>query len=183
MNKSPEDWGKELGLEDVPVDDASPWPDPKPLPSGLLKFAPFSLDFLPASIGPWVADISERMQCPPDFVGVAATVALGSVIGRKIGIRPQCYTDWLEVPNLWACVAGRPGALKSPALQQALAPLRHLEAAAAKANEAAAQSYAFELDAFKLRKEAARGQNPIEQRKEAAKAAAGKPTLARWRTS
>jgi hypothetical protein len=98
------------------------WPAPKPLPDGLLPVPPFELDFLPASICPWVADIAERMQCPLDFVGVPATVALGSVIGRKIGVRPQRLTDWIEVPNLWGCIIGRPGTLKSPALQQALAP-------------------------------------------------------------
>src|SRR5260370_13215816 len=74
------------------------WPEPKPLPNGLMPVAPFELDFLPASIGPWVEDIAERMQCPLDFVGVSATVALGAVIGRKIGVRPQLHTDWIEVP-------------------------------------------------------------------------------------
>ena len=93
------------------------------------------------------------MQCPLDFVGVPATIALGSVIGRKIGIRPQCRTDWIEVPNLWGCIVGRPGTMKSPAMQQALAPLHRLEAEARKENEAAAHSYAVELEAYKLRKE------------------------------
>ena len=45
--------------------------------------------FLPESVAPWIADIAERMQCPPDFVAVPAMVALGAVIGRKIGVRPQ----------------------------------------------------------------------------------------------
>ena len=93
------------------------------------------------------------MQCPLDFVGVPATIALGSVIGRKIGVRPQCRTDWIEVPNLWGCIVGRPGTMKSPAMQQALAPLHRLEAEARKENEAAAHSYAVELEAYKLRKE------------------------------
>jgi putative DNA primase/helicase len=165
MRVSPEDWADE-NLEDVPIgddpsgsngsdpDDRS-WPAPTPLPDGLLKVEPFNLDFLPATIRPWAADISDRMQCPPDFVGTGATVALGSVIGRKIGIRPQRHTDWLEVPNLWACVVGQPGTLKSPALQQALAPLRNLEEKTAKANEAEAQLHVLEQEAFKLRKEAA----------------------------
>src|ERR1700722_8537303 len=132
---------------------ANSWPEPKPLPTGLLPVAPFDLDFLPLSIGPWVADIADRMQCPLDFVGVPATVALGSVIGRKIGIRPQCRTDWIEVPNLWGCIVGRPGTMKSPAMQQALAPLHRLEAEARKENEAATHSYAVELEGYKLRKE------------------------------
>jgi hypothetical protein len=132
---------------------ANSLPEPKPLPDGLLPVEPFDLEFLPGSIGPWVADIADRMQCPLDFIGIPATIALGSVIGRKIGIRPQRFTDWIEVPNLWGCIVGRPGTMKSPAMQQALAPLHHLEAEARNENEAAAHSYAVELEAYKLRKE------------------------------
>jgi len=68
------------------------WPEPKPLSDGLLSVAAFNPAFLPEAIAPWVMDISDRMQCPPDFVGIPAIVALGSVIGRKVSIRPQgCY--------------------------------------------------------------------------------------------
>jgi hypothetical protein len=41
------------------------WPDPKPLPDGLLPVAAFNPAFLPETIAPWVMDISDRMQCPP----------------------------------------------------------------------------------------------------------------------
>ena len=99
------------------------WPQPTPLPSGLAPVRAFDLDLLPASVAPWIADISERMQCPPDFVAIPAIVALGSVLGRKIGVRPQRRTDWIEVPNLWGCIVGRPGAMKSPAMSEALKPL------------------------------------------------------------
>jgi hypothetical protein len=90
------------------------WPEPKPIPNGLLPVAPFNHAFLPVIIAPWVMDIAERMQCAPDFVGIPATIALGSIIGRNVGIRPQRKTDWLEVPNLWGCIVGRPGVLTRP---------------------------------------------------------------------
>jgi Protein of unknown function (DUF3987) len=80
-------------------------------------------------------------------------VALGSVIGRKVAVRPQRQTDWYEVANLWGCIVGRPGALKSPAMDEALKPLYRLEAEARKANEAAAKAYEIEVEAFRLRKE------------------------------
>jgi hypothetical protein len=98
------------------------WQEPKPLPNSLLPVKAFDLDLLPATIAPWVADIAERMQCPLDFVAVPALVALGAVIGRRVGVRPQRRTDWIEVPNLWACIVGRPGMLKSPAMNEALKP-------------------------------------------------------------
>jgi hypothetical protein len=131
------------------------WQDPKDLPAGLRRVDAFEPDFLPQSLAPWVADISERLQCPPDYVAVTAIVALGSVIGRRIGIRPQHKTDWTEFPNLWGGFIGRPGMLKSPAMMAALKPLHRLEAEAAKSNEMAREAYAAALDQHKLRKQVA----------------------------
>lgn len=142
----------------LPQSDVGPmrdWPKPKPLPDGLLPVAPFDADFLPQSVAPWVMDIAERMQCPADFVAIPAILALGSVLGRKVAIRPKSKTDWFEVPNLWGCIVGRPGAMKSPAMAEALKPLHRLEAEARKANEAAARDYAIASDAHKLAKEEA----------------------------
>jgi hypothetical protein len=87
---------------------------------------------LPLDLRDWVIDIAERMNVPLDFVGITAMVALGSVIGRRVGIKPQANTDWFETANLWGCVVARPGAIKSPAVAQILAPLHRLEAAAGK---------------------------------------------------
>jgi hypothetical protein len=128
------------------------WSEPVQLPTSLKPVAAFDFEFLPAAISPWVGDISERMQCPPDFVAVSAMVALGSAVGRKIGIRPQRHTDWLEVPNLWACIVGRPGAMKSPAMAEALKPLQRLEADARKANGLAIRDFAADQEAHELRK-------------------------------
>jgi len=41
----------------------------------------------------------ERMQCPLDFVAIPAIIALGATLGRKIGIRPKCKSDWLLIPE------------------------------------------------------------------------------------
>jgi hypothetical protein len=127
-----------------------PWPEPKPLPDGLAPVAPFDTAFLPASIAPWIADIAERMQCPPDFVAVPALIALGATLGRKIGVRPQRRTDWTEVPNLWGCIVGRPGMMKSPAMSEALKPLHRLEAKSRKEHAAALKKYAREFELYKL---------------------------------
>jgi putative DNA primase/helicase len=95
---------------------------------------PFIPGLLPPALRPWVMDIAERMQCPPDFTGAAAIVALGSAIGRRCGIRPKRHDDWTVVPNLWGAVIGRPGVLKSPAVEETLRPLRRLEAEAGEAH-------------------------------------------------
>jgi hypothetical protein len=130
-----------------------PWPEPKPLPNGLAPVEPFSSEFMPDALGPSVDDIANRLQCPSDYVAVAALTALGSVIGRRIGIKPQAKTDWVEIPNVWGMFIGRPGMLKSPAMGEALKPIHRLETEAAKENEIAEQAYAAGMDAYELRRQ------------------------------
>jgi len=129
------------------------WLQPKLLPNGLAPVEAFSKRFMPEALGAWIDDISNRLQCPPDYVGVTAVTALGAVLGRRVGIRPQTKTDWMEVPNQWGCFIGRPGMLKSPAMNEALRPIRHLEAEAAKENEIAQQAYQAGMSTYKLRRD------------------------------
>ena len=98
---------------------------PQPLPSGLKPVDPLNYDHLPTAIAPWIRDIAERMQCPPDFPAMAALVFLGGVLGRKIGICPK--PGWMEVSNLWGMSIGRPGAMKSPAVGEIEKPVKWLE--------------------------------------------------------
>jgi hypothetical protein len=144
-------FGTDLGIGFSGIE----WPEPRPLPDGLLPVAPFDMALLPAAIAPWVGDISDRMCCPPDYVGIPAMVALGSLIGRRVGVRPQERTDWLEVANLWAVIVGRPGMLKSPAMLEALKPLSRLEAKARESNDEARKEYAARLELHKIHKEEA----------------------------
>ena len=48
----------------------------------------------------------------------------GSIIGRKVLVRPHLEDDWAVVANQWAMGIGRPGVMKSPAMDEALRPLR-----------------------------------------------------------
>ena len=114
---------------------------------------------LPDRIGPWVVDISERLQCPADFVATAAMVALGAVLGRRIGIKPQSATDWYEVPNLWGCIVARPGYMKSPAIAEALRPLHRLEVKASENFQSAHKDFLKSANEWKMRKDVAKSQH------------------------
>ena len=103
---------------------------PVPLPTDLPPVAPFPPDLLPDALRPWVEDIAERMQCPPDFPAVGAMVCLSAVVGRQIAIRPKRRDDWEVIVNLWGAVVGRPSLLKSPALAEPMRFLQRLETAA-----------------------------------------------------
>ena len=141
------------------------WPEPLSLPEGLSPVASLDMALLPAKIAPWVLDISERMQCPPDYIGSTALTALGSVLGRRIGIAPDRQTDWFEVPNLWQCAVGRPGAMKTPAIGEALKPLHRLEVKAREKFDAESVDYGKALYEWKLRKDAAEAQAKADLKK------------------
>ena len=134
---------------------AEHWPMPLPIPCELALVDGLELEFLPARLAPWIDDIAIRLQCPPDYPAIAAITALGALLGRRIGIKPQMKTDWIEIPNLWGAFIGPPGMLKSPAMNEALRPLHRLEAEAIRNHEIAQQAYAAGLDAFRLRKQVA----------------------------
>jgi hypothetical protein len=133
--------------------EAQDWPEPQPLPEGLPPVAAFDPSLLPDTLRPWAGDICERVQCAPDFVAAAIMAGLGSIIGRKVGIRPQARTDWTVTPNQWALVVGRPGVLKSPAMEAALSPIKRLAALATEAHQAEAKDYARAVKLAKLKAE------------------------------
>ena len=106
---------------------ANDWPDPQPLPAGLPDVLPFDFDLLPAALHQWIKDITDRMQCPPDYCAAPAIIMAGMLIGRKVAIRPKRHDDWTVVPNLYGVIVGRPGAMKSPPMKEVLKPLQRLE--------------------------------------------------------
>jgi hypothetical protein len=111
-------------------------PRPLPLSAALPPVLPFDTDWLPEPFRPWIADIAERMQCPPEFPAVAAMAALSSVAGRRFCIQPKKNDDsYTEFPHLWAMLIGNPSLMKSPAMQAAMRPLHELERIACKEYE------------------------------------------------
>lgn len=129
----------------------NPWPDPIALPSGLAPVAPFQSTFLPNALAPYVGDISDRMQCPPDFPAVAVVIAAGALIGNRIAVRPKLKDTWAVTPNLWGLVVGRPGVRKSPAINETLAPLKRFENLALKENATALAAHKREIQQYAIR--------------------------------
>lgn len=134
------------------------WPDPEPLPDARLPVPAFDLALLPEALRPWIADIAERMQCPPDFPAIGAMVSLAAVVGRRIGIRPKQRDDWTVVPNLWGAIVGRPGVLKTPALAEAMRPLERLAAQARDSHAKAMQKHGAQAELTKARRDILRAE-------------------------
>lgn len=111
-------------------------PEPLPLAAALSPVKAFNPAWLPSSFRPWISDIAERMQCPPEFPAIAAMAALSSVAGRRFCIQPKTHDEsYTEFPHLWAVLIGNPSLMKSPAMQAAMRPLRAMESEAYKAYE------------------------------------------------
>jgi len=135
-------------------DSPTDWPDPVSLPSGLAPVNAFDGELLPEALRGFVADIAERMQCPPDFPAVTVLTCLGALIGKRCGIHPKRKDDWLAVPNLWGAIVGRPSLMKSPAIQQGMKPFDALIAEASKGYAAAMIGFETESEIYKGKRKA-----------------------------
>jgi hypothetical protein len=139
-----------------PGDDFKPaWQNRSGLPPLLPDTPALPPELIPAAIRPWLVDSAERSQVPLEFIAAPAVVALGSLIGRKVAIHPKHRDDWIVTPNLWGVIVGRPSTMKSPAIAEAIKPLRRLAHDAAEAfkidkakSEAAAQVLKLRIDSL-----------------------------------
>ncbi|MDP9153711.1 MAG: DUF3987 domain-containing protein [Pseudomonadota bacterium] len=104
------------------------WPAIRPLPKkGLLPVMPFTMDLIPKALQPWIADIAVRMQCPPDYLAVVLFGVLGTIVGRRVGVRPKARDSWTVFANMWVMIVGRPATMKSPSTAEVMKPLVRLE--------------------------------------------------------
>lgn len=109
----------------LPISVPQDLPDPQP------NVIPLNKEMLPIAIRDYIFDVADRQQSPPDFVAVAAIIGLSGLLGRKILISPKQNDDWAVTPNQWGVIIGRPSAMKSPSMKEALKPLRQIEIQAA----------------------------------------------------
>jgi len=128
-------------------------PEPTPLPK-LPQVPDFPIELLPNDLQAYVRDCAERARYRPEFAAVPLMAALGSVIGRKAGIRLKEHDDWTEFGNIWGAIVGPPSALKSPAMRDAHLPLRALQVAADEAHSSLDAEYQKQAQEAKLRREA-----------------------------
>lgn len=147
---------------------------PQPLPVGLPSAMPWDDELLPEELRDFVRDITDRTQCPPDFVAVALIVGISAVVGRKFSIYPKQHDDWQVVPNQWGCIIGRPSTMKSPAMKQALRPLINLEAREREKYKNAIAEHKAASEMLGLERKAAKGKAQkllVDDKKDAALAA------------
>jgi Protein of unknown function (DUF3987)/Bifunctional DNA primase/polymerase, N-terminal len=125
------------------------WPD-----RGTVPQAPpvptLPAEMVPLPLRPWLVDAAARLCIPLEMVAVPAIVLVSGIVGRTLAIRPTKYDDFTVVPNVWGADVARPGWLKSPAMNQVLAPVHFLVSRAQAQYEtarAAAEAEADRLEA------------------------------------
>lgn len=111
---------------------------------------------LPQSLRSWLIDVSFRMNdCPIDYAAANCLVALSSLVGHKVAVRPKRRDkSWTVCPNLWGLVVGDPGVKKTPIQSTVLSPLFSFEKASREEFDAAMLEYHAEMQIHKLKCEA-----------------------------
>jgi Protein of unknown function (DUF3987) len=145
------------------------WPEPKPIRAELLPVPPMTPEMIPQPFRDWTTDIARRVSCPLDFVAVSLIVALSSLIGRSVAIRPTQRNGWTVICNLWGAIVAPPGWLKSPAMAEVMKMINRLVAEANGEHARAIERHNAEVLMGKLQSEVNR------ERLKAATKAKGKP--------
>lgn len=162
--------GKDDDTYLLPLKDSS-WPDVEPLPNvALLPVPKFSTDWLPVKLRNHIVDFSERSGCPIEYLVVSVMVEMAALIGRKRTIQPKQHDHkWVVVPNLWGAVVGRPSAMKSPAIQAMMEPLKQIE-------KIEMTKYQKAIDEFNIQKVVCKAKEDGIKAKIKKDAASGNPT-------
>jgi len=82
---------------------------------------------IPDKFLPWIKDKAERLQCPIDYLVIPAMVSFGATVGSQLAVKPKVNDDWYRYPFLWGLIVGKPSTLKSPAMDEALGPVKRIE--------------------------------------------------------
>jgi hypothetical protein len=124
---------------------------PQKLPAPINPVPLLDPEHLPEPLINAAIDLSERLQCPIDYIAAAMICSAGAVVGNRIGIYPLANDEsWVVFPCLWGGVVGHPGTKKSPAINSALAPLKNIEQKLFESYGLAYQQYKIDLERYQL---------------------------------
>ncbi|MCD2449304.1 DUF3987 domain-containing protein [Methylicorpusculum oleiharenae] len=142
----PEEWA----MTDKADNTGFIWETPGEIESNTPPVDAFRLEIMPEPFRPWLADVSHRMQTPPDFAAISLVTVIGSLIGAGCSIKPKRFDSWEVVPNLWGACIGRPSVvLKSPSMKEPMQFLERLQADYSKQFEQGIAAMEFEHIKYK----------------------------------
>ncbi len=133
--------------------EAQKWEKPRDLKSVLLPVSKLDPMILPEPVRSYAQDVSYRMQCPLEFVAIPLLVVFSSLVGAGCAIRPKKHDPWIVIPNLWGAIIAPSGAMKSPAIGEALSFIGILEKETGAAYRKALEGYNVQSLEIKFRNE------------------------------
>ncbi len=110
----------------------------------------FPTEALPKPVGRLVGESAAAIGCPPDAIGLAALVTLGSAIGNSRVL--QAKKSWSESATIFAAVVADPGEKKTAAVKAATNPARKLEGRLQRKHEIALDEHARDLREYEAEK-------------------------------
>ena len=135
------------------------WQTPNSLQLPLKPVPLLPLEIIPTAYLAWIADISHRMQTPPDFAAITAITTSSSLIGAGCAMRPKQKDNWEVIPNLWGACVGRPSVvLKTPSMRESMAMLDRLQAEAGKQYELEKKDFEFKNEVYQAAKKSLRSE-------------------------
>jgi uncharacterized protein DUF3987 len=108
------------------------------------------VDAFPAPACRLVEESAKAIGCPPDAIGLAALVALGSAIGNSRVL--QAKKNWSESATIFGAVVAEPGEKKTAAVKAATNPARKLENKLQRKHEVAMDEHAQDLREYEVEK-------------------------------
>ena len=108
-----------------PSSPGEPVASTNPKPVAVPAWVPFPTDVLPKPLRDYISEVAKALGCDEAYVALPVlAVAAGAVgLSRRISLKDT----WHEPPILWTAVVAKSGTLKSPALDEALRPLRKVQ--------------------------------------------------------
>lgn len=114
---------------------------PRPIEAALAPVPKLDPAMIPEPFRAWLLDVADRASLAVEYPAVAAIVAVGGVVGRRMVIKPKRFDGWLVAPNVWGAAVGKPGVMKTHAAEEGLKPLHRLAAEARERHEATIKAH------------------------------------------
>lgn len=118
-----------------------------PEPTNFFESAPLpklSKLMLPQSLADYIFDQSEIIGSDPCILAMSVLVACAAVTSDSLKLQPKEHEPgWKEAARLWGAFVGDPSVKKTPPLARAMAHVRSIDAAFAKAGKESLRKFAI----------------------------------------
>lgn len=92
--------------------------------NNIIESLEFPIEIYPKEVQHYIIESSKKLNLSVDYMGSAFLWVLSLCTGNSMVM--EVKPGWVEVPNLWLAVVGKPGIGKTPSLNHIINPLKKL---------------------------------------------------------